>query len=339
MTLSHNTTPYHVETYPVQDKDGNPMALTVTKATYTFSLSGEVGIADEQVPITLGDEYRGDVKTTSIRYASDLVPEKRGTDIALNGHAHAPQGKPVKKLQVGLAVGNVSKTMTVWGDRFWQFSMGMVSKSRSFPFVKMPLVYERAFGGEDRFHDNEKKWGVCNENPVGTGFRLNRNKEALDGLKLPNIEDPKQLMVRWNDKPKPSGFGFIAPYWAPRVSQCGTFDEAWDKGRRPLLPKDFDLGFYNAATPDLISKPFLKGIETVFLKNLHPAAERLSFKLPNISLVNAYIFEHQTYKPKPVLDTLIIEPDENRFILVFRSHYSGPEKLSHLKQVHVYEKA
>jgi hypothetical protein len=227
----------------------------------------------------------------------------------------------------------------VHGDRFWQVSMGLISPSRTVPFVKMPLVYERAFGGEDRFHDNEKKWGVCHQNPVGTGFRLNRKKTALGGLKLPNIEDPRRPMKRWRDKPKPAGFGFIAPFWEPRASRCGTFDAAWENGRRPLLPEDFDPDFYNAAPPDQIARPFLTGLETVFLKNLHPSAERVSFKLPSLSLVNAYIFEHQTYKPKPVFDTLIIEPDENRLIMVFRSCYAGPENLSHLKQVHVYENA
>ncbi|GAB6097434.1 DUF2169 domain-containing protein [Desulfatiferula olefinivorans] len=339
MTLTHNKTPYIADTFPVQDREGNPVALTVVKATFRFGADGEVALADEQVPICLADEYRGEVTASSLCYASDLALEKTGTDIVLNGKAYAPGGRPVTRLGVRLAVGRVSKTLSVRGDRFWQVGMGLISASRACPFITMPLVYERAFGGEDRFHNNEKKWGVCRKNPVGTGFRLSRKKKAIDGLTLPNIEDPRRPMKRWNDKPEPAGFGFVAPAWEPRAGRCGTFDAAWERHRRPLLPEDFDPRFYNAAPEDLIARPFLDGNEKVVLKNLHPEAELVRFSLPRLHLVTAYIFEHQTWKPQPVFDTLIIEPDENRLIMVFRSSYAGPEPLTRLKQVHVYENA
>ena len=38
----------------------------------------------------------------------------------------------------------------------------------------MPLLYERAFGGEDKTHQNNKKHGKYESNPIGTGFRLNK---------------------------------------------------------------------------------------------------------------------------------------------------------------------
>jgi len=337
MMINNNKTPYPSESLMLQGKTGSSVAVTMIKATFSFSLDGDVEQADYQEPIFFGDEYWGEPGKTSLRYASDLVPEKKGTDIALNGHVYSPMNKPSKKINTVLKVGKISKTVTVWGDRFWQFSMGMVSMTRPALFTKMPLRYERAFGGEDRFHEKESKWGVCSENPIGTGFRVTRKKIALDQLKLPNIETYRHPMNNWNDKPKPGGFGFIAPFWQPRASLCGTFDDAWKNERMPLLPENFDPGFYNAAPPDLISTPHLKGNESVFLKNLHAGSDTVTFNLPGIHFSTSYIFKHQTYKKVPVLDTLIIEPDENRFIMVFRSHYDGPEKLSHLIQVNVHE--
>lgn len=337
MLSTNNPTPYISETYPAQDKDGKPLAVTVIKATFGFSAKGEVGVAGKQVGLWMGDEYVGAAGVSSVRYGSDLSPEKTGTDIVLNGHAYAPMNRPVPRLQAGLKVGRVSKAVTVTGDRFWQVSMGMVSATKPVPFVKMPLSYERAFGGEDRFHDSEKKWQVCKENPVGTGFRVRRKKEAIDGLKLPNIEHPKALMRKWNDQPPPTGFGFVAPFWEPRASLCGTYSKAWENERRPLLPMDFDPKFYNAAHPDLIVQPFLSGNETVHLSHVHPDEEKITFKLPGIQPMCSYIFEHQTFRRKPVLDTLVIEPDEHRFIMVFRCSYNGKEKLSDMKQVNVYE--
>jgi hypothetical protein len=201
----------------------------------------------------------------------------------------------------------------------------------------MPLVYERAFGGSDESHKNEKKHHYCLENPVGTGFCAVKSKKRIKGLKLPNLENRKNEIQSWQTKPVPAGFGFIAPDWSPRISYSGTFDENWKQHRMPLMPEDFDHRFNNAAAPDLVSKDFLAGTETVILHNLHPDSEKTVFHLPGVCLTTAYIYEHQTYKPEPVLDTLIIEPDENLFTMVWRSKVKNPDKQQNLKQVSVYE--
>jgi hypothetical protein len=50
----------------------------------------ELRVAEKQVPLTRADKCYSEPEKSSIRYASDIVPEKPGTDVILIGHAYAP---------------------------------------------------------------------------------------------------------------------------------------------------------------------------------------------------------------------------------------------------------
>lgn len=139
MFITNNKTPYIAETTVLQDKNGKKNAVTVVKATWTFSVDGRVSQAAEQMPLCYGDEYRGEPGKSSIKYTSDIVFEKKGTDIALNGHAYAPFNKNVKKIDAALKVGPLWKRVRVFGDRFWKYNMGIVTKTSPGLFDKMPL--------------------------------------------------------------------------------------------------------------------------------------------------------------------------------------------------------
>ncbi len=329
--ITNNKTPYMVEAMVSYDKS----VFTVVKATYSFSTDGIIKIADTQKPLCYGDEYTGDPGKSSIKYTSDIVQEKKGSDIALIGHAYTPDNTYMTKIDTALQVGKTLKNIRVSGDRFWKWSSLGISKTRPLPFKKMPLVYERAFGGSDRSDKNEKKHGYSYENPVGTGLTKSKNKAAINEKQLPNLEYHNSEQKKWNDNPIPACYGFIAPHWAPRVKKAGTFDEDWKQNRMPLMPEDFDISFYNAASPGLVVEDGLKGTEQIILVNLHPENEKVSFNLPGINITTAYIFEDQTYKPAVVLDTLLIEPDENVFTMVWRSKMVDRGRLRELKQVNV----
>ncbi|MCP3874655.1 MAG: DUF2169 domain-containing protein, partial [Desulfobacteraceae bacterium] len=240
-----------------------------------------------------------DPENSSIKYASDAVPEKKTSDIALIGHAYAPDKTPASKISTGLQIGKLRKIVWATGDRFWRWSPIGITKTRPIPFLKIPLVYERAFGGKDTAHKQEKKHGVCVENPAGTGFAARKSRQTIADLKLPNFENKKNEIKSWRDKPVPAGYGFIGSHWMPRAGRIGD------------NPEQSDKEFFNAATPDLMYKNFLKGTESVILTNLHHDHKHIKFNLPNIKITASYIYEHQTYKLKTVLDTLTIEPDEN----------------------------
>jgi hypothetical protein len=332
-----NRTAYVADAFPLPDRNGDTAMVTVIKVTYTFAADGTIRLSDTQVPLCDGDDYYGEPGLSGVRYTTDRVFAKHGTDIAVNGHVYAPMGDPVKKLRASLTVGSLKKNVDVWGDRFWMTTLGFVSRTSPIPFARMAIGYDRVFGGTDTTHTDPAKQGLCPENPAGTGYRVRAGKRSISGLALPNFERPETPIRNWADKPSPAGLGCIPPVWEPRKSFGGTCDARWREERMPLPPVDFDIRFNNAAAPDLITDKALTGRETVILKNFHPRRGTVRFKLPGLTIRTAYIFEHQTFKPRPVPDTLIIEPDEDRFILVYRSHYSGRLPWTQLKQVTIRE--
>src|SRR5262249_9773371 len=215
-----NRTPFAAERGWVRDKNGAEIWLVAVKCTFDIQPDGSTKISEEQPPALRVPEYTGEPGQSSLRFESDLILTKTTTDILVIGHAYAPGGEPVMELDVGFRVGPVQKTLRVFGDRLWT-GFGPTSPD---PFVKMPIVYEKAFGGVDRKSDRpERDWDW--RNPVGTGFATARNH--LDTVALPNIEYPNELISKWKDRPRPAGFGPIGSHWQPRVKFAGTYDDKW----------------------------------------------------------------------------------------------------------------
>src|SRR5262249_24214192 len=156
-----------------------------------------------QLPLFESD-IPGETDPSSVRFESDLVPFKPCTDVVLVGCAHAPGGRPVTQLVAGLRVGDLRDGAVGIGDRTWETSrLQAPTISPPQPFVSMDLVYERAFGGFDGPAGRH-----CPENHLGTGFIGKNTVERVDGLRLPNLEDPRDLIHAWDSRPRPVGFGF-----------------------------------------------------------------------------------------------------------------------------------
>jgi hypothetical protein len=333
-----NDTPFALATLRWPDVDAKPKLTVVIKATYMIPLEGEdPRPTPKQLPI-FNNDIMTDAKTPSVRFESDLVPFKPCTDVVLVGHAYAPEGKPVTELIAGLRVGQLRYGVALIGDRQWQTQLlDRPTISHTQPFRSMELIYERAFGGFD------KPAGMyCKENHVGTGFIGKRTAERVEGLRLPNLEDPRNRINAWNVRPRPAGFGFYGRGWAPRLAYAGTYNETYMKERHPLLPADFSFRFFNGAHPDLQVGGYLRGDEDVDLLNVCPDASRVHFRLPGvvpkISVarwtvpVEQWLEEHAgpdgslpsdlplVEEPlKTVLDTLVFVPDRGVFYQVFRA--------------------
>jgi len=324
-----NDTPFQANMHLMPGPDGIDSLFTVVKGTFT--LDAEPRPADEQVPVVLADEYYGEPGETSIRAASDLSLTKPGTDVLLVGHAYAARGRTVSEMDVTLSVGPVYKTVRVIGDRVWQKSGIGVSMSAPLPFEAMPLTWERAFGGSDTV-DSELRAEACN--PVGTGFRAPDGDVELDGLPLPNLEDPRHLIGSWKDNPPPACFAPLCAHWEPRRSYAGTYDEKWKRERAPYLPDDFDTRFFQVAPPDLVMSGHLKGSEPVEVFGASPSGA-LQFRLPAVALRIAYVLDSDTHLQPANLDTIIIEPDAARFALVWSAVLVCDKNARRVKQVGV----
>ncbi len=270
-------------------------------------------------------QYFGAPGKSSIKYASEMSLPKSATDIVMNCHALAPGNKPVEALQVRLTVGEYDKSVIVYGDRFWKRKSGFYIKTSPEPFIKKPVIYENAFGGTDP--DAPQRTEI--RNPVGCGIK--NQKPA----KLPNVEEPAKLIHGRSQRPEPAGFGYIAPDWAQRAQYAGTYDETWQKERAPFLPEDFNPRFFNAAHPDLITRSFLKGGENVLLINTSPNGP-VSYTLPGINFDFVFHIAGQKTVVRPVMDTLIIEPDHDRFSMIWRACTTCDKKVLQVDTLEIH---
>ncbi|MBI5017325.1 MAG: DUF2169 domain-containing protein [Deltaproteobacteria bacterium] len=307
------------------DAQGVDTLYAVVKATYRMNPSPEP--AETQVPVTLSDEYWGDPGASSLRYASEMHLSKPSTDVVLMGQAWVSNDRLVDQLDVTLSVAGRSKVVRALGTRQWR-SGGKISPPE--PFESMPLVYEFAYGGV--YVSPSGEMFAEERNPVGRGFLGGRTEEEWVGQPLPNVEDPRLLLQKPGDVVPPAGFAFVAPSWLPRRAYAGTYDEAWQKGRAPYLPQDFDPRFFNAAPADLVFEPFLSGGESVEILNASPAGT-LRFTLPRGGLRMRVTIAGDVQEPPVHLETVLLEPDEARLCLTWRAAVPCDKKALKVEEV------
>ncbi|MGA7777857.1 MAG: DUF2169 domain-containing protein [Paraburkholderia sp.] len=184
----------------------------------------------------------------------------------------------------------LDKTLQIVGPREYHQRLAGWSLSTPQATARVPLRWEYAFGGSSvvrnprhgqdpeaaEFLLNE----VCFSNPLGCGWVENRysdmlrkaGQKALDRLPAPQIEFPERpvqrpVMIRHPDQfdatnpdefiriaqgydELPAGLGIVGRSWVPRLQMAGTYDARWQRERWPLLPDDFDFGYWNCAPRD-----------------------------------------------------------------------------------------
>jgi len=318
-----NQTPFAAERGGARDRTGAEVWIVVVKGTFLIQADGSIELAEKQEPVLVAPVYQGKPGHSSLHYDADLVLTKPTTDILLHGHAYAPDSQPVSSVDVSLSVASVRKTLRVFGDRRWELGWSKPELLEPEPFLKMPLVYERAYGGQ---HGDPLKHD--SRNPIGRGFVA--RKSDLAGQLAPNIEYPE-------GPDRPAGFGPLCSYWSPRRERAGTYDTAWQESRHPLPPADFDDRFFQAAPDDQQANGYLRGGEDVELINLSP--ERfLRFRLPRVALGFVTRLERERVDHRANLHTVVIEPDQRRVLLVWQTALPCHYDIYRLKRTQVYLK-
>ena len=293
--------------------------VVLVQATFDIVGAGRVALAEKQVPPSpTGELWGADAAVASYRIEPAFAFVKPATDVVLLGHAQS--GKMSTELQVAFGVGPVGKALRVVGDRAWAKSGDVFTPTRPLPFERMPLTYERAFGGWDRSHPDPARHTFDPRNPVGVGFRAPDGRFE-EGMRLPNIEDPSDPVQRYGQAVATAGVGFTSPNWQPRAALAGTYDEAWSKERSPLLAKDFDRRFFNGASPGLVAPGYLVGNEPVLVENASTLG-RLSFRLPGVPAPSCRVELARLGDAQPALslDTVVVDTDGDRVLLLYRGH-------------------
>ncbi|XXY48655.1 DUF2169 domain-containing protein [Sorangium sp. So ce269] len=304
-----NETAFQTGRAVLLDGRGAQVWVVVVKATFRFDEGGRVTLHEAQEPVNSAPLYAGDPGASSLLRDAEIVAQHPGTDVTLNATAHAPEGREVTELDVGVAVADLRRSARVLGDRRWEHGAFGLRKTPSAPFRVMPIRYERAFGGRDAGGEEAR-------NPIGRGFAT--DARDLAGAPLPNIEDPGALIQDAGSRPAPVGFGAVPPQWSPRRELAGTFDEAWQTRRAPLWPADFDPRHHRSAPPGLWSERHLIGGEPVSLRHLTPAPV-VSFRLPRVEVVVYTWIAGERIRQRVRLDRVVLEPDERKLVLVWRS--------------------
>jgi len=202
--------------------------------------------------------------------ALDLGMPKRRGEVLVAGYCFAPGGTPVAATTAMFRVGGIEKKLVVIGDRYW-LGPDTLRHTTPTPFIRMPLTWERAFGGPD-----------YESNPCGRGIAARKLKDGNTVLPLPNLEDPQHPIAGPADRPPPAGCGPLGMSWPGRLRGLGTFDRRWLQEAWPGFPADFDFSYFNVAPPDQRREGFFHGDEDIATVHLTEGEGRLYSRLPGI---------------------------------------------------------
>ena len=229
-----------------------PFVLAVlAKRTYTLRPGAPCVLADEQLPLRTEAVFDASRRNLFVADA-ETYPFKHLTDVVVRGHAYAHAAGGRTSVRAEVRVGPYTKALHVTGDRRCaRGADGQLRFSSPERFERMPLGYDRAYGGWDEVA--EKRHGhpwaplakylqpgtdlaayspfVYPRNRHGRGYLLEATPEGLDALLLPNLEDPADLLTperlvvgdprRWHEMPLPACTTWVPPSYFGRGAFLG----------------------------------------------------------------------------------------------------------------------
>lgn len=241
----------------------------------------------------------------------DEAMPKDCAEFLVQGSAFAPEGKAVEGIQVSAKLGELTKTLNIYGERYWQNKGPLSTPSMPKPFTEMPLNYQHAFGGE----------GYA-KNPLGKGLPVAEGELRL----LPNIELPNALINSKKSMPDPASFAPIDNQWQPRIDHIGTYNEAYIQEHMFELAPDIDWQHFNVAPEDQRFTGYLNGDEAYELCHMHPDMPIIAGQLPEVRArcfveqqLRAGDQEQLLFKEVPLnLDTVYFFPNDNLGVVIHR---------------------
>jgi hypothetical protein len=352
------------EIVPGKNAQGEHIFAVVVKRTYRIK-QGSVAercAADHELRQTDAYYDNGDPEWATVQYESELVPHKPAVDVVVIGKAYAPGGIPTAQMTVSVQIANHEKSIVVFGDRECQYHPNRPPTfSDPQPFTEMEIRYERAYGGRDETSDPNIPF-FYPRNHMGTGIALRNIKKTVQGLVLPNLEDPNDLLTPerillekpeyWPGQPLPQGFGWFQRTWYPRCAFTGSYpayvnvDTVTTEERLGLLPQNhialakqfklpgYDPRFNNGASHGMLFS-HLKGDERISLHGLSPDG-LLEFALPGETPQILLDIGRGAQELQAKLDTVSMRLDDLAMDLIWRGAcvYEGYAWLPHMTRLY-----
>jgi hypothetical protein len=326
------------------EPSGRESLVVVVKGTFRIPRPdeppGQFALHEEQLPLVMADTFTGEPGLSAPVHEVDFAPRKQRCDILLLGSACAPNGRPTTRIEVGVRVGSWSKTMAVFGPRHWEFGLNGASATPPGVVARQPISYDVAFGGVDLRHEDPAQHAAFMPNPVGRGFHKHMRASWVEGSPLPCTEETGQSVRDPGGDYRPMAFGPVGRWWSTRSCFAGTYDDEWLESHFPFLPLDFDVRYYQAAPADqqVPLEHFRSDPVEVVLANLTPQGIT-RFTVPALQ-APVHVFpkrgEREDYTA--TLDTLLIEPDAQRFSLIWRVARPLKKNMFEIAQVLVGKK-
>lgn len=343
----------YVQVVSGKNTEGQPVFSVLVKRSYKITHQKKAYRLNETQPMTQVNEYYkpNDPRYSTIKFESDLIPFKLKTDVVFIGNAYTPSNIPRNRLNVGIKVGSNKKVIQVIGNRHCIFRKGLSPLiTEPEPFTIMPIRYENAYGGIDQLSIPDLYFAYPRNN-MGKGFAIRNKESIINGLALPNLEDPNDLLnneriiindpIKWSDQPLPQGLGWFQPNWYPRAFFAGALP-SFVNINKPLheeliglVPKNhiqlarqlklpsYDLAFHTGASHGL-SFPYLKGNEHISLAHLCKEQDIFTFQLPDEApniMLDIGLGQNTL---ETVLQTVCIRMEDKEIDLVWRGAHPYP---------------
>lgn len=344
----------------MSDHQGRRMIGVHFKSTFKLQSDGSCNYDTPQAPLLIRPII--DLEGNEVFSESDVYPEKFGVDFVLMASAYG-RGRGSMEASIRLAGRHVR--LAVFGERRCSYrGPGTLTVGQPEPFDTMPLLYDRAYGGIDptvpdqRPVENildllEHHPGMYPRNPIGKGYAVFENAERLDGLELPNIENPAALLRperiivpgpdAWWRQPFPWGCEWFDKSWYPRCAYIGVMPETLpiddremyevvhrmlespQRERYPDSPDTFDYRIFNAGSPGLLF-PSLRGDEAVELVGMSDAGRDV-VRLPGRPPEMVVRTGGRPHALVPHVHRILVSLEEGGVSIVWHASMPAPDDL------------
>ncbi len=337
-TTNHKAMRFH----QVISKEKRLYGVAILKRSQTWSEETFVDMAKSK-KICLSDQYFSDPLSSSIIYPSELSPTKPFCDFIILGTAESDTFKSGWIMRAYIE-NCLDKSLRLHGPRYWNplwkpkniFQLAWDNEEKdifqgwelteSEQVNSIPLIYENSFGGS--YGAN-----VHIFNPVGCGW-LVADTNHRQKYRAPQIEPLNEPITDPFTLYHPAGFGPITSSWEQRRLLSGTYDEHWEKERKPLLPDDLDSKFWNFAPNDQqLPKDQVYGKKT-HISGLCKEGN-IEFDIPNDRFYLCCIYD--TRRINQIImhpDTMILDWNKRQFHIIYRCDFP----LENMKRAEIISK-